>query len=664
MGQGPLPSPSSGHGATRLLMFEVLGGWISDREQRWGDWWTVHILGLLRPYVVVQFRGETHQSDVLEVKTGVLESACNFNMQIALPLASDPGSDGDERVHIVVRDRRYVQALMRGDPLVGEADLQLQPDGTQRIKARLDLRRPDCQDTSGWIQVQYWVVEPQELKRVLAVPGEHSLRDVVSAITAILRTDEGMNLFLTTKPVPEGTHSPKAASRPCLFGCDSQGRDRDKVRKLVDSLQQTVDKSTDGATDEEFMKQLGAIARDVLTFVADNAWQEGVGEASDTMALALKWNNNFFTTLGKDGTSTSFQPNLQRFARFLSSVTLKEEDLVPVNEKGRPVSVPSRWNPGMPVPEEAVLGTGSYGSVWRARDRMTKQLFAVKRMPFAGSGVASAISQRELSVAEHLRALSHPCVVRLWSVYEHRHLQCSSLVMELCPCGDLQGQIQKAKVGTDYRVPTRALHWTAEIFLGLEYLHKTVGMLVRDVKPQNVVLAHGWRAKLTDFGMSRLASSSDGTFSFHPCVPPGSPHYVAPEVLQGIGYDYHADLYSLAVLVWVLFTGGLNNSKVPLPPCAKSTGGREGLLKLINNWKLLKEVINNRKTGAPALPSAEARDFVLKLTDRGEDHQWLTHEDVRQHPFLKPAKLPPAGDSTALTEWLDEINCTVDSFLS
>merc|ERR1712176_769536 len=107
------------------------------------------------------------------------------------------------------------------------------------------------------------------------------------------------------------------------------------------------------------------------------------------------------------------------------------------------------------------------------------------------------------------------------------------------------------------------------MFLALEHLHLTQPcMLVRDVKPANVVLTENQRiAKLTDFGMSRQGDYSNGTFSFSNTLPPGTPDYVAPEVVAGQPYNYSADLYSFGVLVWVLLTGGLLIHKnTPAPP--------------------------------------------------------------------------------------------------
>mmetsp|Transcript_82140 Transcript_82140/g.256519 ORF Transcript_82140/g.256519 Transcript_82140/m.256519 type:complete len:234 (-) Transcript_82140:9-710(-) len=220
--------------------------------------------------------------------------------------------------------------------------------------------------------------------------------------------------------------------------------------------------------------------------------------------------------------------------------------------------------------------------------------------------------------------------------------------MEFCPDGNLDGQILDAGSRDNYVLPRLAIAWVAEIFLGLEHLHLEARMLIRDVKPDNVVFARGHRAKVADFGLSRLAMQSDGRYTWG--LPPGTPHYVAPEVVDGKPYDYHADFYSFAVLVWVLFTGGIKGAKYPVPPCGDHE--TQGLKVLTKNRELLLEAIEQpARWRARRLQSEEAKDFVLRLTDRAEGYQRLTHADVRQHDLLRSQALPPQGDVTAATEW-------------
>lgn len=201
--------------------------------------------------------------------------------------------------------------------------------------------------------------------------------------------------------------------------------------------------------------------------------------------------------------------------------------------------------------------------------------------------------------------------------------------------------------------------WISQVFLALEHLHLTgPGMLVRDVKPGNVVLTDGGRiAKLTDFGMARKGAKSNGTYSFNSKVPPGSPHYIAPEVITGESYSHSADLYSFGVLVWVVMTGGVLHCKgtnlPPVPPCGEL---KEGITRLLGNWELLKACIEDPSNNdANPLPTPTAKDFVLRITDRSQQitSPGLSHQEIRDHEFLRSMDLPERGGE-ALQDWLDQ----------
>ena len=94
---------------------------------------------------------------------------------------------------------------------------------------------------------------------------------------------------------------------------------------------------------------------------------------------------------------------------------------------------------------------------------------------------------------------------------------------------------------------------------GPRHLHG-MGMLVRDLKTDNVVLsedlgrASGAVAKLTDFGLCKFGTEGTGDWTFG--APPGTPAYIAPEVINGQNYGRAADLYSFGAVIWVILAGG------------------------------------------------------------------------------------------------------------
>jgi len=330
----------------------------------------------------------------------------------------------------------------------------------------------------------------------------------------------------------------------------------------------------------------------------------------------------------------------------LAAPALTMGDLEPIDRSGQPV----RWwlecllaNPAsagrqmINMPEESHLGEGSYGLVWRARDRNTGQWYAVKNIRTRRG--TTSVAMRECEVADHIRLRPHPCLVRLVLVHNFTDAGLYVLVMEFCPGGDILGRIKaaraKSRLGA-YTPPRQALRWIGQVFLGLEHMHLRMFTLLRDLKPENVVLTEDGCAKLTDFGFGRFGVESPGCWSFG--IPSGSPGYVSPEILRQEEYDDRADLYSLGVLTWVLFTGGLRNHTEPQPPMGRMKHGADFQAHYQDCALLARCIASPDRHNARAL-GQDARDFVVRLIDRHPGTR-MRHSQIRAHEFLQPLQLP------------------------
>ena len=100
----------------------------------------------------------------------------------------------------------------------------------------------------------------------------------------------------------------------------------------------------------------------------------------------------------------------------------------------------------------------------------------------------------------------------------------------------------------------RACFYAAQLVSALSCLHKA-GIIYRDLKPENVLLDSDGNLKITDFGLSKQGvSSSDKkegkTYSF--C---GTPEYLAPEIIKGVGHDKAVDWWSLGALLFEMLSG-------------------------------------------------------------------------------------------------------------
>lgn len=102
-----------------------------------------------------------------------------------------------------------------------------------------------------------------------------------------------------------------------------------------------------------------------------------------------------------------------------------------------------------------------------------------------------------------------------------------------------------------YRFPEdRAKLYSAEIIIGLEYLHEK-GIVYRDLKPENILLGADGHLRLTDFGLSK-GGMADGEKTNTFC---GTPEYLAPEILLGKGHEKSVDWWSLGALLYEMLSG-------------------------------------------------------------------------------------------------------------
>ena len=116
----------------------------------------------------------------------------------------------------------------------------------------------------------------------------------------------------------------------------------------------------------------------------------------------------------------------------------------------------------------------------------------------------------------------------------------------VCPGGELFNHLRKIKRMSE----DEARFYFLEILAGLDHIH-SLGIVYRDLKPENLLLDADGHVKIADFGLSKpLNSHKDMSYSF--C---GSPEYMAPEMLCKTGHNYLLDYYCLGALLYELVIG-------------------------------------------------------------------------------------------------------------
>ncbi|GGV00751.1 hypothetical protein GCM10010275_44530 [Streptomyces litmocidini] len=199
------------------------------------------------------------------------------------------------------------------------------------------------------------------------------------------------------------------------------------------------------------------------------------------------------------------------------------------------------------------LGGGGMGTVWRARDLALHRDVAVKEVRPPDPAMAEhdvegarTLRARVLREARALARIDHPNVVTIHHIVDAGEGTYPWLVMELVTGGSLQDRLERGTM-----TPAEAAALGRELLSALRAAHER-DIEHRDVKPANVLLRPDGRPVLTDFGIAAIRESTVLTASGSLI---GSPDYMAPERIRGGTSGPAADLWSLAMLLYVAVEG-------------------------------------------------------------------------------------------------------------
>lgn len=190
------------------------------------------------------------------------------------------------------------------------------------------------------------------------------------------------------------------------------------------------------------------------------------------------------------------------------------------------------------------LGRGGMGIVFQAHDKQLKEQVAIKILSplLAQDPEALERLKREVSAA---RRISHPNIIRIHDLTETAGLHYIS--MEYFPGQNLKEYIRQSGALS----LMTAFSIASQICDGLAAAHSQ-GVIHRDLKSQNVIINAAQQVKIIDFGLARTAHVEGMTVSG---LILGTPEYMAPEQVNGKRVDERADIYSLGIILYELFTG-------------------------------------------------------------------------------------------------------------
>lgn len=193
------------------------------------------------------------------------------------------------------------------------------------------------------------------------------------------------------------------------------------------------------------------------------------------------------------------------------------------------------------------LGSGAMGRVFRAQDMRLNRHVALKVFPTQIDSAKGSIRlQRFIREAKSGAALEHPGIVRVYEIGESNGVY--FIAQELIE-GSSIGRVLAANGPLDI---ARACQIGAEVGEALEFAHDH-GVVHRDVKPDNILLGRGGKAKLADFGLAFRAEPEDEGVWLEEAV--GTAYFIAPEICRGEGATALSDQYALGATMWYLLTG-------------------------------------------------------------------------------------------------------------
>ncbi|GMH14081.1 hypothetical protein Nepgr_015922 [Nepenthes gracilis] len=285
------------------------------------------------------------------------------------------------------------------------------------------------------------------------------------------------------------------------------------------------------------------------------------------------------------------------------------------------------------------ISRGAFGRVFLAKKRTTGDLFAIKVLKKADmirkNAVESILAERDILIS-----VRNPFVVRFFYSFTCR--ENLYLVMEYLNGGDLYSLLRN--LGCLDEDVTRV--YIAEVVLALEYLH-SLHVVHRDLKPDNLLIAHDGHIKLTDFGLSKVGLINSTDDLSGPAVSGttlygedgsqlsaseqqqerrkkrsavGTPDYLAPEILLGTGHGATADWWSVGVILFELIVG--------IPPFNAE------------HPQIIFDNILNRNIPWPRVPeemSHEAQDLIDKLLTEDPNQRLGARgaSEVKQHLFFR-----------------------------
>ncbi|KAA6394248.1 MAG: putative Serine/threonine-protein kinase Nek3 [Streblomastix strix] len=295
-------------------------------------------------------------------------------------------------------------------------------------------------------------------------------------------------------------------------------------------------------------------------------------------------------------------------ARSGSEIKLQSSDSAPLLRSFKNFISTSSYNDFHVIKK---LGSGSQGRVYHVMLNSTEEEFAMKKEEYSSDEDKENVN-REI---EQMKKLESRFIVRLIHVFQEHQDMC--LIMEFCSQGDLRKfilELQKKPL------KERLMHLSAilsQIIRALDFMHSQ-GVVLRDIKPENIFVIKDGSVCLGDFGLANEISIQDyATMT-------GTKVYLAAEVWQSKKTDYAQDIFSVGIVAAELVTG-----KYPY-----ESGTEQGTIERIKK---------GQASELPEFVPYEMKELIISMLcheakKRPTTKQIMEYETIRMYLWVQEEK--------------------------
>lgn len=247
------------------------------------------------------------------------------------------------------------------------------------------------------------------------------------------------------------------------------------------------------------------------------------------------------------------------------------------------------------------LGRGGMGKVYKAYDREIDEHIALKLI-HPNIAMEENATQRFRNELKFARKISHKNVCRMFDLSKEDDIY--FITMEYVRGEDLKSSLKRMgplSFG-------KAIYLVKQICEGLAEAHR-LGVVHRDLKPQNIMIDTDGNVRLMDFGISRLLKSKGIT---HTGTMIGTPEYMSPEQTMAKEIDQRSDIYSLGIIFYEMITG-----RVPF----------EGDTAMSIAWKHTHEAPISPKKHNHQIPN-DLNETILRCLEKDKQQRYQTPQDL------------------------------------